>query len=99
MTMLGWLITIPLVVLVGIIIVYGMMNRKLDDTKMHYYMFSIEDVNHIVYVTSKEKMSPDQLDKRRLVIGEKFKLSDESSLNIGVSYIGYFSEKEMSKPK
>ena len=30
---------------------------------------------------------------------EKFKLSDESSLNIGISYIGYFSEKEMSKPK
>lgn len=96
MTMIGWLITGSFILFVVILIVYGMINYKRDDSKMHYYMFSVEDVNYIVYVTSKEKMNQDQLNKRRLVVGKKFDLSDELSLNIGVSYIGYFSEKEMS---
>lgn len=96
MTMIGWLITGSFILFVVILIVHGMINYKRDDSKMHYYMFSVEDVNYIVYVTSKEKMNQDQLNKRRLVVGKKFDLSDELSLNIGVSYIGYFSEKEMS---
>lgn len=59
---------------------------------MHYYIFSVEDVNHIVYVESKEKLTSEEMNTHRLVIGSRFNLSDELSLNIGISYIGYFPE-------
>lgn len=99
MGVIEWVVVILTALFGGLGVFNVYKNYKLDDTKQHYYMFSVEDVNHIVYVTSKDKMDTDQLNKHRIDVGQKFKLSEELSLNIGISYIGYFSEREMSKSK
>lgn len=99
MGLIEWILAAIFVIFVGLVIRHAIMkNRKSSvDDMMHYYMFSVEDANCIVYVSTKEKIQSGDMDDQRVNVGKRFNLSKEASLNIGISYIGYFSENEMSK--
>ena len=98
MGLIEWILTAIFIIFVGLVILHAIMKKdKTPDDMMHYYMFSVEDANCIVYVSTKDKIKSGDMDDQRVEVGKRFDLSKESSLNIGISYIGYFSENEMSK--
>ena len=100
MMMIGWidgLLILTFVIFVVFLIRHAIMNRRNDSNMMYYYMFTVESVNCIVYVSTKNQLKAEDMDSKRIEVGKRFNLSDEDSLNIGISYLGWFSEKEMAK--
>lgn len=99
MSVIDWILIAVFIIFVGATIRHGIMHHMKDDSTMHYYMFSVEDKECIVYVSSKDMIKPEDMDNKRIEVGTGLELSKEESLNIGISYIGCFSEKKMSKQK
>ena len=99
MNLTEWFLTVSFIIFVIMVIRHSIMNYRSDNTMMHYYMFTVEEESCIVYLSTKEKIKPENMNAKRLEVGKRFDLSEEASLNIGVSYIGCFSEREMTQNK
>lgn len=67
-------------------------------TKAHYYMFTIDKIEYLIYVSSVNKMTDDAIHRTKLTILDKLNINDSEIINeIGVSYLGYISENEFKR--
>lgn len=63
--------------------------------RLHYYMFTIDTVSQLIYVTSKEKKNIDELNSIKSDIIQQLNLENVTLDEIGVSYIGQYNEIEV----
>ena len=65
--------------------------------RAHYYMFTLEKYDQLVYVTAANKFSPEQILETKSAILNRLNINEDDKTlkeEFGVSYLGYLSETE-----
>lgn len=67
--------------------------------KAHYYMFSLDRYDVLIYVTGSEKFSDDKIRETKSAILSRLNINedDENLKEFGVSYLGYLSDTEFKR--